>query len=83
LRFGYACFSANGRVDVDSKGAADHQGDFELREFLKARRHGAASGAVHVEAGGVAEIFGIEGADAHAKGDAVESAFGEKEEQTC
>lgn len=40
LRLGDALFSADGRVDVDSKRTANHHGDFELREFLQARRNG-------------------------------------------
>jgi hypothetical protein len=81
LLFGYAGFSADGRVDVDSKRTADHQGDFELGEFLEFHRNGARCGTVHVEAGGMAEIFGIEGADAQAERNAMEAAFGEEEEQ--
>jgi hypothetical protein len=34
LRFGDALFSADGRVDVDSKGTSNHHGNLELREFL-------------------------------------------------
>ena len=38
LLLGYACGSAPGRVDVDSRGAADPHGDTQVGEPLEPRR---------------------------------------------
>lgn len=84
LLFGDSGFSAHGRVDIDSKGAADHHGDFQLREFLEVHGDGALRGGVHVKARGVAEILGIEGADTHANDlAAAEGAFCEEHEDAA
>lgn len=81
LLFGDSGFSADGRVNVDSKGTADHQRGFELREFLEVHRHGAFSSGVKIHSGGVAEVFWIEGADARAQRDAAEKAFRQEENE--
>ncbi len=80
LRLGDALFSADGRVDVDSKRTANHHGDFELREFLQARRNGALGNGVKIHAYDIPEKFGIASADAHAQRHATETAFCEPED---
>ena len=74
-------FSADGRVDIDSKGTADHEGGFELRELLQGRGNDAFSGGVEIEAESAAHVFWVEGADASAKRDAAEKAFGQEEDE--
>ena len=73
--------SADGRMDVDSKRTADHERSFELREFLEMHRHRAFPRGVEVHAHGVAQEFGIVGADTRPKWDAPEEAFGEEEDE--
>jgi hypothetical protein len=80
LLFGDSGFSADGRMNVDSKGAANHEGGFELREFFQMRGDVAFGGAVEIHADGVAEIFWDEGANAHAERDVAKTALCEKEE---
>ena len=80
LLLGDALFSAHGRVNVDSKGTADHEGDFELREFFEVHGDGALRGGVHVETRGVAEEFRVESANAQAGNVAAERTFSEKHE---
>lgn len=83
LVFGDAGFSAHGRMDIDSKRATDHQGSFELRQLFQVHGDKALGRAVDVQAGGFAQVFGDEGADAHADRDAAEAAFDEIKKQTC
>jgi hypothetical protein len=80
LVFGDARVSAHGRMDVNSKRTTDHQGSFELRELFEAHGDEAGGSAVHIEAGGFAQVFGDEGADADAQRDATEAAFHEIEQ---
>jgi hypothetical protein len=49
LLLGDAFFSADGRVNVDSKGATDHQRDFELRQFFKVHGDDARRGGIEIE----------------------------------
>jgi hypothetical protein len=83
LLFGDSGFSADGRMNVDSKRAADHQRGLELRQFFQVHGHGALGGGVEIEASGVAEVFRIEGANAHAKRNAAECSLGEEEKNAC
>ena len=70
LVFGDTGFSAYGRMDINSKRTADHQGGFELGQFFKVHGDQALGGAVHIEAGRLSQVFGNEGADADAERDA-------------
>ena len=81
LRFGDTGSSADGRMDVDSKRAADHKRGLELRELLEMHWDNALGGGIEIHAGGVAQKFGVEGADARAEWDAAEEALGEKEDE--
>jgi len=83
LLFGDSGFSADGRMNVDSKRTAPHHRGFELRQFFQVHRDSALGGGIEIKAGGVAEVFGIEGADAHAERNAAECAFGEEEKNAC
>jgi len=62
-------------MDVDSKGATDHQGGFELSQLFQVGRDRAVGSPVEVHADGVFEKFGIERANPHAERDAAETAF--------
>jgi hypothetical protein len=81
LVFGDAGCSAHGRMDINSKRTADHQGSLELGDFLQVQGDEALGGAVNVEARCFAQIFGDEGADTDAERDATETAFHEIEKQ--
>lgn len=80
LRFGDAFFSANGRVDVNSKGAADHGSDLELGKLFQVHGDEAVGGRVEIHAHSVSEILWIVGADAHAERDMAEAALCEPED---
>lgn len=81
LPFRDSGFSADGRVDIDSKGTADHEGGFELRKLLQVHRNGAFSGGVEIEAESAAHVSWVEGADASAERDAAEKTFGQEEDE--
>lgn len=81
LFFGDSGFSADGRMDVDSKRAADHEGGFELRELFEVHGNDALSNGVPIHAGGVAEIFWIEGADARTAGNASQKASQQEKDE--
>jgi hypothetical protein len=68
-------FSADGRVDVDSKGTANHHGDLELRELFQAHRNGARGSGVKIHAHNIPQEFGIASADPQAKRYATDTAF--------
>lgn len=78
LLLGDSGFSADGRVDVNSKRTADHEGCFELRELFQVHGDDTLCRRVEIHADGVAEIFRIEGANAHAERHVAERAFGEE-----
>ena len=80
LLFGDLRFSADGRVDVNSKRTPDHQRDLELREFFQAHRNRAPGSGVEVYADGPPKVFRVESSNAHAAGNAAESAFREEGE---
>ena len=79
LLFGDLRFSADGRVDVNSKRAPNHQRDLELREFFQAHRNRAPGSGVEVYADGPPKVFRVESSNAHAAGNAAEGAFREPE----
>ena len=81
LLFGDLFFSADGRVNVNSKRAPDHQRNLELGEFLQVHRNSARGGGVQVHADGAPEIFRVQSPNAHAAGNAAEGAFHEPEEE--
>jgi hypothetical protein len=68
-------FSANGRVDVDSKGTANHHGDLELRELFQAHRNGARGSGVKIHAHNIPQEFGIASADPQAERYVTDTAF--------
>jgi hypothetical protein len=69
-------------VDVDSKRAAHHKGNLELCEFFQVYWEDALRSRIKVQADGMAEKFGVEGANAHAERDTAEMAFGEPEKDS-
>ena len=75
LWLGDAFFSADGRVDVDSKRAPNHHGDLELREFFQAHRNSAMGNGVEIHADNLPEEFGIASAHAQAERHAADTAF--------
>jgi hypothetical protein len=77
LWLGDAFFSADGRVDVDSKGAPDHHGDLELHEFFQAHRNCALGNGVEIHARNLPEEFGIASADAQTERHATDASFRE------
>jgi hypothetical protein len=81
LLFGDSGFSADGRMDVDSKRATDHQRGFELCQLLEVHGDGTFCGGVEVHANRAAQEFGIEGADACAERNAAQVAFQEEEDE--
>ena len=77
LLFGDLRFSADGRVDVNSKRTPNHQCDLELGEFFQAHRNRAPGSGVEVHADGPPKVFRVESSNAHAAGNAAEGAFRE------
>jgi hypothetical protein len=68
--FANACFSADGRMDVDSKRATDQHSDFQLCEFLDGRGQEALGCRVHVHFHAGAEQLGVERANSQSRRDA-------------
>ncbi len=83
LLFGDSGFSADGRMNVDSKGTANHERSFELRQFLEMYGDDAFGGGVEIHAESAAEEFGVEGADAGTEWNPAEIAFHEEEDEAC
>ena len=62
LLFGDACFSANGRMDVNSKWTAHHCGHLDLRQLLQYERHRPSVGCVDIHATTQFKQLGVVGA---------------------
>ena len=75
--------SAHGRMNVNSKRAANYRRNFELDQFLKLCGNLSAGGHVFVHKLSQLEQFGIARADAGGKRDVAKPTFHAPEDQVC